>query len=74
MTASSNTIYHQGISYDNVVCPVCGVYYFVPTILNQNAIAWAEERSLCCPNGHSWEYVKETEFRGDNVVRLRDFR
>lgn len=46
-------------TYDQVACCVCGVDYFIPSIVNQDAIQNAELRSLWCPNGHAWNYVSE---------------
>lgn len=48
-----------------VTCATCGILYAIPEGLNDAAHAWHGDRNngwkLCCPIGHTWWYIGETE-------------
>lgn len=48
-----------------VRCYTCGIAYAIPDSLQRSALKWHGDRDdgwkLCCPLGHTWWYVGETE-------------
>jgi hypothetical protein len=50
-----------------VECPTCGITYAIPESLQASALRWKGDKlngwKLCCPLGHTWWYVGETEIQ-----------
>lgn len=44
-------------------CPTCGVAHAFPERLNREALddRGPNGRTICCPNGHRWHYVGQTD-------------
>jgi hypothetical protein len=57
-----------------VTCATCGVTYAIPERFEKSALKWRGDRSngwkICCPFGHTWWYVGETD--QERLKRERD--
>jgi hypothetical protein len=57
-----------------VTCATCHITYAIPTTLDDAAQRWRGDRTdgrgwkLCCPMGHNWWYVGESEH--DRLKRI----
>lgn len=63
--ASEGDKFNADSTLEVVGCPTCGITYAIPASLVSSARRWHGDRSvgwqLCCPLGHTWWYVGETE-------------
>lgn len=61
-----------------VECATCHVTYAIPESFNKSALKWRGDRKdgrgwkICCPFGHQWWYVGETET--EKLKRQRDYQ
>jgi len=49
------------MSLVTVSCPNCWIEYAIPSALDSKAREIKAEKSIYCPNGHSWHYTGERE-------------
>lgn len=56
-----------------VSCHTCGVTYAIPESFNNSAKRWRGDKpngwAICCPFGHVWHYVGETELEREKRLR-----
>jgi hypothetical protein len=58
-----------------VTCSSCHITYAIPESLKDSALKWRGDRSdgrgwkLCCPMGHTWWYVGETDLQREKRIR-----
>jgi len=63
--ASEGQKFNTETTLEVVTCPTCGITYAIPARLKEAALKYRGDTSngwkLCCPLGHTWWYVGETE-------------
>lgn len=59
--------------FSRCVCidPTCGVVFYAPEHIEQQAVRIGEKRTVTCPNGHGYHYQQsEADKLKDKVTRL----
>lgn len=63
--ASEGDKFNAETTLEVVQCPTCSITYAIPAKLVRSARKWRGDMAngwkLCCPLGHTWWYVGETE-------------
>lgn len=63
--ASEGKKFSADTSLTVVDCPTCGITYAIPASLKSSALKYRADTAngwwLCCPLGHTWGYMGETD-------------
>jgi hypothetical protein len=71
--ASEGDKFSADTTLEVVTCATCAICYAIPESLQRAALAYRGDTAngwkLCCPLGHTWWYVGETELAREQRLR-----